>query len=151
METALFAVTAEPLEPAPLVSLVSDPSCGAIMTFAGVARDNFGGRATDHLEYEAYAEMAVAVLAEIAADAGRRFAIGKVAIHHRTGRLAIGETAVLVVVAAPHRQASFDAGAFIMDEIKARAPIWKREHWADGSQEWIGDEKTRPGAGQSAG
>lgn len=151
MEPAPFAVSAAPLDPAPLVRLVSEPSCGAVMTFAGVARDHFGGRATDHLEYEAYAEMAAAVLAEIAADAQRRFAIGKVAIHHRTGRLEIGETAVLVVVAAPHRQASFEAGAYIMDEIKQRAPIWKREHWADGSPEWIGDEKTRPGAGQSSG
>jgi molybdopterin synthase catalytic subunit len=87
--------------------------------------------------------MAVPVLRQLAAEAQKRFAIGRVAVHHRIGRLEIGETAVIVAVAAPHRQAAFEAAAYIMDRIKEVAPIWKREHWADGEAEWVGDEKER--------
>ena len=138
-----FRVTKDALDPAPLVALVQTPGDGAVVTFAGVARDNFGGRPSARLTYDAYAEMAEAVLAQIAAEAQGRYAIGRVAAHHRVGELAVGETAVLVVVAAPHRGAAFEAAAFIMDRIKEIAPIWKQEHWADGGAEWIGDEKAR--------
>ena len=138
-----FAVTREALDPAPLVALLQTPGDGAVVTFAGVARDNFDGRPSARLTYDAYAAMAEGVLAQIAAEAQGRYAIGRVAVYHRIGELAIGETAVLVVVAAPHRGAAFEAAAFIMDRIKEIAPIWKKEHWADGEAEWIGDEKTR--------
>lgn len=133
---APFVITDAPLDPAPLMQLVQTPADGAVVTFAGVARNNFGGRATAYLSYEAYAEMAVPVLAQLAAEARERWPIGRVAVHHRVGRLEIGETAVLVVVAAPHRQAAFAAAEYIMDRIKEVAPIWKHEHWADGSSEW---------------
>jgi molybdopterin synthase catalytic subunit len=131
-----FVITTEPLDPAPLVAYVQTASDGAVVTFAGVARDNFDGRATAFLSYEAYAEMAAPVLAQITEEARTRWPLGKVAIHHRVGRLAVGETAVLVVVAAPHRQAAFEAAAYVMDRIKEIAPIWKREHWADGAADW---------------
>ena len=138
-----FAITSAPLDPAPLVALVQAPEMGAIVTFAGVVRNNFGGRATAYLEYEAYAPMAVAVLAQIAEEARERWKTGAIAVHHRIGRLEIGETAVLVVVAAPHRREAFAAAAWIMDQIKAIAPIWKKEVWADGTSEWVGDEQER--------
>lgn len=131
-----YLITGAPLDPAPLVAYVQTPADGAVVTFAGVARDNFEGRATAFLAYEAYAEMAAPVLAQIADEARQRWPIGRVAVHHRVGKLAIGETAVLVVVAAPHRQAAFEAAAYIMDRIKEIAPIWKREHWADGAADW---------------
>lgn len=131
-----FLITEAPLDPAPLVAFVQTPSDGAVVTFAGVARNHFGGRATAYLSYEAYAEMAGPVLQQIAEEARARWPIGRVAVHHRVGRLEIGETAVLVVVAAPHRQEAFQAAAYIMDRIKEIAPIWKREHWADGEAEW---------------
>ncbi|NTW03382.1 MAG: molybdopterin converting factor [Oscillochloris sp.] len=131
-----FLVTDRPLDPAPLVAYVQTPEDGAVVTFAGVARNNLGGRATAYLSYEAYVEMAVPVLAQLADEARAAGPVGRVAIHHRIGRLEIGETAVLVVVAAPHRQAAFNAAAQIMDRIKEVAPIWKREHWADGDVEW---------------
>jgi molybdopterin synthase catalytic subunit len=134
--TQPFVITAAPLDPAPLTALVLTPEDGAVVTFAGVARNNFGGRATAQLTYEAYAEMAVKVLAQIAAEAQARWPIGQVAVHHRIGKLEIGATAVLVVVAAPHRQAAFAAAEYIMDRIKEIAPIWKQEHWADGTAEW---------------
>lgn len=135
-EIAPFLISESPLDPAPLVAYVQTPADGAVVTFAGVARNNFNGRATAHLSYEAYAEMAAPVLARLADEARERWPIGRVAVHHRVGRLAIGETAVLVVVAAPHRQAAFAAAEYIMDRIKEVAPIWKKEHWADGAEEW---------------
>jgi MoaE-MoaD fusion protein len=138
-ETPLFHITAATLDPAPLVQLVQTPSDGAVVTFSGVVRDNFDGQPTAFLEYEAYAPMAVPVLHQIADEAQAQFDIGRVAVHHRVGRLPIGETAVLVVVAAPHRRAAFEAALFIMDRIKEIAPIWKKEHWADGGSEWHHD------------
>lgn len=131
-----FLITEAPLDPHPLTRWVQTPGDGAVVTFAGVVRDNFDGRATACLTYEAYAEMAVPVLQQLAEEARARWPIGRVAIHHRVGRLEIGETAVLVVVAAPHRQAAFEAAAYVMDRIKQVAPIWKHEHWADGASEW---------------
>lgn len=137
----LFRVTNEPLgDPARLVRLVQTSSDGAVVTFSGVVRDHFEQRATAYLEYEAYAEMAVPVLAQIAGEAQQRFEIGKLAVHHRIGRLEIGETAVLVVVAAPHRRAAFEAALYVMDRIKEVAPIWKKEHWADGQADWHHDD-----------
>lgn len=138
-----FTVTSDPLDPAPLVALVQAPDMGAIVTFAGVVRDNFGGRKTAFLEYEAYPGMAETVLAQIAAEARARWQTGAIAVHHRIGRLEIGDTAVLVVVAAPHRREAFEAAEWIMDRIKEIAPIWKKEYWADGDAEWVGDEKER--------
>lgn len=138
-----FLVTDAPLDPAPLVKLVQAPDMGAVVTFSGVVRNNFGGRATARLEYEAYQKMAVAVLAQIADEARGRWELGRVAVHHRVGTLEIGETAVLVVVAAPHRRAAFEAAAWIMDTIKEKAPIWKKEIWADGGAEWVGNENER--------
>ncbi len=131
-----FHITTQPLDPAPLVRLVQTDADGAVVTFSGVARNQFQGRASTQLTYEAYAEMAVPVLEQIADEARQQHAIGRVAVHHRVGTLAIGETAVLVVVAAPHRAAAFAAAQYVMDRIKAIAPIWKREHWADGGTDW---------------
>lgn len=139
----LFAITRAPLDPAPLVALVQSPEMGAVVTFTGVVRNNFAGRATDHLEYEAYEPMAVAVLEQIAGELRAAWGTGPIAIHHRVGRLAIGETAVVIVVAAPHRREAFAAAEAAMDRIKAVAPIWKREVWADGSSEWVGAEQER--------
>lgn len=131
-----FLITERPLDPKPLAEWVQTPADGAVVIFSGVVRDNFGGRATAYLVYEAYAEMAAAVLAQLAEEARARWPIGRVAVHHRIGRLEIGECAVLVVVAAPHRQAAFAAAEYVMDRIKEVAPIWKQEHWADGGAEW---------------
>ena len=138
-----FMITTEPLDSAALTRYVQTPHDGAVVLFSGVVRDNFDGRATDYLIYEAYAEMAEPVLAQLAAEAQRTWEIGRVAVHHRVGQLAIGEIAVIVAVAAPHRHAAFEAAERIMDRIKEVAPIWKQEHWAEGSAEWIGNEHDR--------
>jgi molybdopterin synthase catalytic subunit len=141
--TVFFRVTKETLDPTPLVAMVQSPDMGAVVTFAGVVRNNFGGRATAHLEYEAFESMAVSVLEQLAAEARAQWGTGPIAIHHRIGRLEIGETAVLIVVAAPHRHEAFEAAEQIMDRIKQVAPIWKKEIWADGASEWVGDEVER--------
>lgn len=146
---ALIRVTAEPLDPAPLVAAVQAPDMGAVVTFSGVVRNNFGGRSTAFLVYEAFEPMAVKVLADLAAQAREKWGTGQIAIHHRVGRLEIGEAAVLIVVASAHRHAAFEAAEWLMDRIKEVAPIWKQEHWADGDREWVGGEKERKsGAGQ---
>jgi MoaE-MoaD fusion protein len=140
---AFFHITNQPLDPAALVAAVQSPDMGAVVTFTGVVRNNFSGRATAYLEYEAFAPMAIKVLAELAEQARERWGTGAIAIHHRIGTLQIGEVAVLIVVASAHRQAAFEAAAWLMDRIKEVAPIWKREHWADGASEWVGAEKER--------
>jgi molybdopterin synthase catalytic subunit len=113
---------------------------GAVVTFVGRARDHADdGRPVVELEYEAYPEMAAGVLDEIAADAERRFGCA-VAVIHRVGVVPIGEAAVAIVTAAAHRGAAYEANRFVIEAIKERLPIWKRERFADGS-EW-----KRPGA-----
>ncbi|WP_129633584.1 molybdopterin converting factor subunit 1 [Candidatus Oscillochloris fontis] len=131
-----FRISRERIDPAALVAYVQTAEDGAVVTFAGVVRNHSGGRATAYLNYEAYTDMATAVLVQLASEAHQRWPIGRVAIHHRIGRLNIGETAVVVVVAAPHREAAFAAVAYLMDRIKEVAPIWKKEFWADGEAEW---------------
>ncbi len=138
-----FRITSEPLEPGALMALVQSPDMGAIVTFTGIVRNHFANRPTAALEYEAFEPMASSVLADLASQARTQWGTGAIAIHHRVGHLGIGETAVLIVVAAPHRHEAFEAAEWLMDRIKEVAPIWKKEHWADGESEWAEDEKTR--------
>ena len=139
----LFRVTHDPLDATTLVAHLTHSGIGAVVTFAGTVRDHFGNRQTARLEYEAYIEMAEPVLADIAADARAQFDIDAVAIHHRIGTLELCEVAVIVVVTAAHRKAALAAVDWIMDRIKEVAPIWKKEHWADGDSEWVGSEHER--------
>lgn len=131
-----FVVRAEPLDEAEAAALVRSPESGGIVTFVGRVRDRARGRAVVALEYEAYPEMAERVFAEIAAEAAARFEIRQVAIHHRSGRLLVGDAAVVVAVSAAHRGAAFDACEYAIDQLKARAPIWKKEFGPDGAV-WV--------------
>lgn len=114
------------------------PDCGAVVTFVGTARDHAGDRTGVHLlEYEAYDEHVVPVLALVAEQVRARFPeVARVALWHRTGALAVTEAAVVVAVSSAHRDAAFEAARWAIDEVKATAPIWKREHWADGHDDW---------------
>ena len=111
------------------------PDCGAVVLFTGTARDHAPGRAgVESLEYEAYAEQAVAKLAEVADELARRWpTVGRIVLLHRTGPVAVGEAAVVVAVSAPHRAEAFEAARFGIDAVKASVPIWKRETWSGGS------------------
>ncbi|CAN5598921.1 hypothetical protein BH20ACT2_BH20ACT2_10560 [soil metagenome] len=114
-----------------------EPRCGAVVTFTGTARDHAEGRpGVEHLEYEAYAEQAVPRLDAVAAEARRRWpALGRIALLHRVGPVGIGDAAVVVVVAAPHRAEAFEGARFCIDTLKATVPIWKTERWA-GGESW---------------
>ncbi|MEO6653440.1 MAG: molybdenum cofactor biosynthesis protein MoaE [Ilumatobacteraceae bacterium] len=113
------------------------PDCGAVVLFSGTVRDHAEGR-TDvtHLEYEAFDEMVVPKLSEIAAEARARWSdLGRIAIVHRTGRLHLGESSVIAAVSAPHRPDAFAAARFAIDALKVSVPVWKREIW-DGGSDW---------------
>lgn len=105
---------------------------GAVCVFDGIVRDNTRGRKTLHLDYEAYREMALEQMRRLAADAVDRFNVRDVALIHRLGRLTVGETSVLIVVASAHRGAAFEACRWLIDTLKKTVPIWKKETFADG-------------------
>jgi len=146
MAEELIRLTDTPVSAARLRESVARPGCGAIATFEGTVRDHTGDFETDHLVYEAYAEMAEKVFAEIAAEAGERWSLGAVAVHHRTGRLEVGEVSVAIAVSAPHRGEAFAACRHLIDELKTRAPIWKKEVGPDG-EAWIEGPRREPGEG----
>ena len=107
-------------------------SDGAVCVFDGIVRDNTRGRQTLYLDYEAYREMALEQMRRLAADAVEKFGVRDVAVVHRLGRLMVGETSVLIVVASAHRGAAFDACRWLIDTLKKTVPIWKKETFADG-------------------
>jgi MoaE-MoaD fusion protein len=132
-----FLVTEQPLDLAAAVEEVADEEAGAIATFTGTVRRSSRGRTVHRLEYEAYAEMAEKVMAELAADLRRRYDVHAVAIHHRVGRLEVGEASVVIAVSAPHRHDALGACREAIDTLKETVPLWKREVYEGGS-EWIG-------------
>jgi molybdopterin synthase catalytic subunit len=134
--TLTTGLTNGPIDVAALEASVAERRHGALVTFVGRARDHADdGRVVLELEYEAYEEMAGAVLREIVAEAEGRWPESSVAVIHRTGVVPIGEAAVAIVSAAPHRSVAYEANRFVIEAIKERLPIWKRERFADGS-EW---------------
>jgi molybdopterin synthase catalytic subunit len=132
-----YALSSEPLDLAALVAAVSCDEIGGLVTFVGYVRaTSDDGRAVTGLSYEAHAELALAALRRIGAEASTRFGPARVAIVHRLGALGLGEAAVAIAVAAAHRAAAFDACEYAIDEIKRRVPIWKKEHYRDGAAAW---------------
>jgi molybdopterin synthase catalytic subunit len=132
----LFSVTSDVLDPVALSALVSRPEAGAVVLFSGIVRDNNLGRRVEHLEYDAYPPLAERTLAEIAAEVRAQWDLTEVAIHHRIGRLEIGEASLLVAVSAPHRADAFHACHHCVDRVKQRVPVWKKEVW-EGGESWI--------------
>ena len=133
-------LTAEVLDVGAAYEWAIRPSCGAVVVFSGTVRDHSDGRSGVHvLSYEAYEEAVVPKLAAVAQEMRRQWAtIGRIALIHRVGELALGESSVLVVVSAPHRPEAFDAARFGIDALKATVPIWKRESWSDGGDWALG-------------
>lgn len=129
-------IVTTPISTDEAVAAVADPTCGATALFLGVVRNHHEGRDVRHLEYEAYAPMAEKVLTRIAEEICERWSAVGVALIHRTGRLAIGETAVAVAVSTPHRKDAFEAARYGIDELKNRAPIWKKEVYV-GGEDWV--------------
>ena len=133
-------ITQEVLDPGKVVELVQDPGAGAIATFVGTTRDHTGDRKVLRLEYEAYRPMADEQLQRVADEMRERWDLTGVAIHHRLGRLEIGEASLLVAVSSAHRQAAFEACHFSIDRIKQIVPIWKKEFF-EGGEVWVGSQE----------
>lgn len=129
----LIHLTKAPLDPGLAWQLVQDDGCGAVNLFVGSVRQVTEGRPVTQLKFEAYEPMAVREMEKIAQRARERWPVVNMAIHHRLGTLAIGEIAVIIAAATPHRKASFDACRFAIDTLKQTVPIWKKEFFKDGS------------------
>jgi molybdopterin synthase catalytic subunit len=133
----MFEITDSPIDHAALTERVRSRSAGAVCTFLGTVREMTGERQTVSLEYEAYPEMALKKLGELEHEARLRWPIIELALVHRVGHLDLGEVSVVVAVSCPHRHQAFEACHWLIDTLKEVVPIWKREAWADGTEEWI--------------
>ncbi|MFA9563799.1 MAG: molybdenum cofactor biosynthesis protein MoaE [Acidimicrobiales bacterium] len=129
-----LGVSDSPLPAADAAAWVVLPRCGAVVSFTGTARDHSTGRDdVDLLEYEAYEDQVVPRLAQLAGLARETWTdLGRIVLLHRTGRLGVGDAAVVVTVSAPHRDHAFEAARYLIDELKRSVPIWKRERWSEG-------------------
>ena len=133
----MLDITDQPIFLEPLVKAVSRSSSGAIATFLGVVREQTRGRHVLYLEYEAYREMAIPKMREIADEIRQKWQVDEIAMVHRIGHLEIGEASVAIAVSAPHRHQALAACAYAIDRLKETVPIWKKEVWTDG-EEWVG-------------
>jgi molybdopterin synthase catalytic subunit len=136
--TQNFKICLAPLELAVAYGLAEDGANGAVVLMSGMVRNQTEGRPVSCLEYQAYEPMALKVFEQIARQIQEQWPIvTKVVIHHRVGKLAVGEISVLVAIGAPHRGEAFAACQYAIDNLKHEAPIWKKEHWSDGSSSWV--------------
>ena len=133
-----FTITFAPLDLQQVYQLADDGANGAIALFSGMVRNQTDGLPVIALEYQAYEPMALAVFKQIAAEIRKTWPdISHIVIHHRTGKLTIGEISVLIAIGSPHRSEAFAACQYAIDTLKHNAPIWKKEHWKDGSTSWV--------------
>ena len=132
----MIRLTESPIDHAALTEAVRTPLAGAVCTFLGTVRELTGDRRTLALDYEAYPEMALRKLAELEAGARERWPVLELALIHRVGRLELGEISVAIAVSCPHRDQAFEACRWLIDTLKQVVPIWKKEIWADGTEEW---------------
>jgi len=134
--SSLTAITPSVLDPVALAGLVDDPGHGAVCTCVGVVRDHHAGRRVTHLVYEAYEPLALKALDRIVAECADAWPTARVAIHHRTGPLSIGEASVIIAAGSPHRADAFAAARYSIERIKQIVPIWKHEYF-DGGTAWV--------------
>ena len=133
----MIELTSAPIDTAAALRHVTSPAAGAVVLFLGTTRQFTRGRETASLDYECYPAMAERKLAELEAEARRRWSLVECVIVHRIGHVPLGEASVAIAVSTPHRQDTFEAGKWLIDTLKERVPIWKRERWADGTTEWV--------------
>ena len=136
----VVAVLEQVLDAQGIRAAAQDPRAGAVVVFEGCARNHHDGRAVEELAYEAFVPMAEAGLAELREEAIQRFVLCACIVHHRIGPVPIGEAAVIVATAAAHRKEAFEAAMWIMDRIKERVPVWKRERYSGGGEAWVEGE-----------
>jgi len=145
----LIEITREPIDIASLRSRLLDGDSGAVVIFDGVARNNTKGRATLHLEYEGYEPMALRTMERIAGEIHERWAINRVGIIHRLGRIEITESSVVIIVTSAHRKIAFEACHYAIDRLKKIVPIWKKEYFEDGVV-WVENDEVAQGAGDES-
>jgi molybdopterin synthase catalytic subunit len=151
----MIELTHDIIDTAAAVDRVRHPEAGAVVLFLGTTRELTAGRQTVALDYEAYNEMAERQLADLEAEARRRWPVLECSIVHRLGRVPPTEASVAIAVSTPHRRDAFEAGQWLIDSLKHNVPIWKREQWSDGTQEWVHpgmkqeEETGRVGRGES--
>ena len=133
----MIELTPNPIDTNAILNRARHPECGAVVLFLGTTRELTSNRQTVALDYEAYGEMAERKLAELEAEARRRWSVVECCIVHRLGRVPPTEASVAIAVSTPHRHDAFAAGQWLIDSLKHDVPIWKREQWADGTQEWV--------------
>jgi molybdopterin synthase catalytic subunit len=133
----MIQLTDDSIDTNAVVNRVRHPEAGAVVLFLGTTRELTAGRQTVALDYEAYREMAEQKLAALEAEARRRWPVIECSITHRLGRVPPTEASVAIAVSTPHRSDAFEAGQWLIDSLKHDVPIWKREQWADGTQEWV--------------
>ena len=133
-----FAITFAPLSLDEIYALADDPANGSIVIMSGTVRNNTDGKGVVYLEYQAYEPMAMEIFKQIVKNIRQKWKdTNRVVIYHRIGRLKIGEISVLVAVGCPHRREAFEACRYAIDTLKHNAPIWKTEHWQDGTSNWV--------------
>lgn len=140
MTDKYFLITTDEIEIDDVVRKVIHPNAGAVNTFIGTVREMTNGKRTLYLKYEAYVPMAENQLAKIGEEIREKWPDTRTAITHRIGRLDISDLAVVIAVSSPHRAAAFEASRYAIERIKEIVPIWKKEHWEDGTN-WVGDQK----------
>lgn len=138
------AIVSSPLDPAALLAEVRSDANGATVLFVGTVRDVNDGRPVTGIEYAAYEPMAERELRAIVDEAASRYGTSDIVVEHRLGALSLGEASVVIAVAHPHRAPAYEASRYIIEELKRRVPIWKREAYVDGTREWVGQQ---PGSG----
>ncbi len=132
----MIEITNQPIDVDLVLSSVRDERCGASLLFLGTTRSITNGKQTVSLEYECYEGMARQMLGQLAAEAQQRWSILKCAIVHRVGPVDVGESSIAIAVSSPHRADAFAAGQWLIDSIKDSVPIWKKELWGDGNEQW---------------
>lgn len=140
---SLIRLSASVIDPSALTALVTGPDRGAVTVFLGTVRDTNDGRRVTGIEYAAYDAMARAELGRIVGEAEATFEDVRVAVAHRTGYLEVGDVSVAIAAAHAHRTPSMDAARYVIEQLKQRVPIWKREHYADGTREWVDPTSAR--------
>ena len=133
----MIHLTNDPIDTETILETVQSPAAGAVVLFLGMAREFTDGRQVSSLQYECYGEMAESKLAELEAEARRRWPLVDCAVVHRLGPVEIGQTSVAIAITSAHRQPAFEAAGWLIDRIKEIVPIWKKENWVDGTSQWV--------------
>ncbi|NNM07016.1 MAG: molybdenum cofactor biosynthesis protein MoaE [Gemmatimonadetes bacterium] len=137
-------IVSDPIAPEAVLADLNSSTDGACLLFLGVVRDHNEGRPVSGLDYEVYQGMAEKTLADISSEASHRFGTDRIVVLHRIGELNVGEVSTAIAVATPHRGEAYEASRYIIEELKRRLPIWKREHYLDGQTRWVGGHDPGP-------